>query len=74
MSVAELIGSWVVLGTVFGVYQYKWMKQRQSQGQHVTSPIGQFVFVVKCAPIALVIAVFTAWSIALAIWDILLRL
>lgn len=65
---------YVVAAVGFGVSQVAWARGRRAKGVAVTSPIGQLVFTVLCAPLALAIAAAFAWEVLMAVLRLLARL
>ena len=57
---------YVAAAVGFGVHHVMWVRDQTAKGLPVASPVGQFVFTVLCAPLALAIVLALGWSIVLA--------
>jgi hypothetical protein len=65
---------YVVAAAAFGAYHVLWVRDRRAKGLYVASPVGQFVFTVLAAPLALAIAGAFVWSALLAFLGLLAHL
>jgi hypothetical protein len=65
---------YAVAGAGFGFYQAMWVSGRTRRNSPVASPVGQFLFAVLCAPLALAVALAFVWYCVLAALGLLSRL
>ena len=54
---------YVVAMAAFGAHHVVWARRRRKKGEPVTSPVGQLIFVVIAAPIALLLVAALVWRV-----------
>jgi hypothetical protein len=57
-----LVGFYVTSAVVLGYRQVVWTRRRKAAGESVAGPIGQFIFVVLFAPLAMLLVCAFIWS------------
>lgn len=58
---------WACAAVVFGVVQARWTRRKIEKGEAISGPLGQLIFVIVAAPLALAIAAAFIWTVALAV-------